>query len=214
MAYTIVDSRGNVVTTIGVATTTGSAYPIELIGESISPYGTIIAETQYHLLERFANDNPPANPVEGMDWYNSAEQVPYFRNANGFVPYATGSNSPSVLFPMSPNATALDFTALGSTVVVDAQSDGNIYFPTQIILIPNDVQDVSTPANFNLKVAVAEDVLETVSIVNGVSNKHVAFNIQGSTAFMGGTDSISVDVTMAGTATSMKYDVLVFGLIR
>ena len=75
-SYNVFNARGSLVTTIGVATTTGAAFPIELIGQGIALYGPIIAQNQYFILENFAKDTPPTNPVEGMFWYNSDPKKP------------------------------------------------------------------------------------------------------------------------------------------
>jgi len=217
MAYKIINSRGTEVASINVATTTGTTFPIELVGEAISPYGTIIAETQYYLLEQFANDVPPTNPIEGMNWYKSDTQVPYFRDSTTWVPYATGSNSTSVQFPMLPAAKDVDFSVVQNVAIFTAPNDGANYHPMQVVLIPSSIVDVNTPANFNLRINTAEDVAETASVVNASANKHVMFNIQGSTAFASGSDSIFIDITLAGTGSSslsMLYDVYLYGLIK
>jgi microcystin-dependent protein len=44
-------------------------------GRNYTGYGQIIAENFLHLLENFANDTPPENPVAGQLWYDTTEGV-------------------------------------------------------------------------------------------------------------------------------------------
>lgn len=44
-------------------------------GRNVTGYGQIIAENFLHLLENFAKENAPVNPVEGQLWYDTADGV-------------------------------------------------------------------------------------------------------------------------------------------
>jgi microcystin-dependent protein len=44
-------------------------------GRNVTGYGQIIAENFLNLLENFAGETEPVNPVEGQLWYNSSEEV-------------------------------------------------------------------------------------------------------------------------------------------
>lgn len=44
-------------------------------GRNVTGYGQIIAENFLHLLENFAKETEPVNPVEGQLWYDTAEGV-------------------------------------------------------------------------------------------------------------------------------------------
>lgn len=48
---------------------------IQFPGRNITGYGTIIAENFLHILENFANDSAPINPVEGQLWYDNTTGV-------------------------------------------------------------------------------------------------------------------------------------------
>lgn len=48
---------------------------IQFPGRNITGYGTIIAENFLHILENFANDSAPINPVEGQLWYDNTPGV-------------------------------------------------------------------------------------------------------------------------------------------
>ena len=44
---------------------------IGLVGRSSTAFGTVIAENALHMLENFAFNEPPDNPVEGQLWYDT-----------------------------------------------------------------------------------------------------------------------------------------------
>jgi hypothetical protein len=47
---------------------------LSLVGKNFTRYGEVFAENFVHLMENFAYDQPPQNPVEGQIWYKSDEQ--------------------------------------------------------------------------------------------------------------------------------------------
>jgi microcystin-dependent protein len=55
--------------------TINNSTPLQFPGRNITGYGTIIAENFLHLLENFANDSSPDNPVEGQLWYDNTSGV-------------------------------------------------------------------------------------------------------------------------------------------
>jgi len=48
---------------------------LSLPGRNSTAYGEAIASNFLHILENFANNNPPANPVEGQTWYDTTVGV-------------------------------------------------------------------------------------------------------------------------------------------
>jgi microcystin-dependent protein len=48
---------------------------VQFPGRNITGYGTIIAENFLHILENFANDSAPNNPVEGQLWYDNTPGI-------------------------------------------------------------------------------------------------------------------------------------------
>ena len=48
---------------------------LQLPGKSLTGYGTAINTNFLHLLENFANNNSPANPIEGQLWYDTTVGV-------------------------------------------------------------------------------------------------------------------------------------------
>jgi len=55
--------------------TINDATSLQFPGRNVTGYGTIIAENFLHLLENFANDSAPLNPVEGQLWYDNTTGV-------------------------------------------------------------------------------------------------------------------------------------------
>lgn len=55
--------------------TINDATSLQFPGRNVTGYGTIIAENFLHLLENFANDSAPLNPVEGQMWYDNTAGV-------------------------------------------------------------------------------------------------------------------------------------------
>ena len=48
---------------------------LQLPGRNSTAYGEAIAGNFLHLLENFANNNAPSNPVEGQTWYDTTVGV-------------------------------------------------------------------------------------------------------------------------------------------
>jgi len=71
MAYTIIKSNGQVLTTIADGTINTSASSLALPGRNYAGYGQYVDTNFVHLLESFANVSPPANPLQGQLWYNT-----------------------------------------------------------------------------------------------------------------------------------------------
>jgi hypothetical protein len=212
-AYNINNSRGDLVATINVGTTTGATFPVELIGQGISLYGPIVATNQYFLLEHFASALEPTNPVEGMIWYK-VNSVPHYYNGVNFIPLMGSTNTSAFGFEMLPSSQNIDFTVAGTTALFTDPNDGTSYHPTGVLLIPRSVADVATPAQFNLFINSSEDVLENVSIIAPDMNRHAFFNIEGMTAFASGASTISLEVTIpasGGGGLQLEYDVFLFG---
>ena len=70
MAYTIVKSDGQVLTTIADGTINTTSTSLGLPGRNYAGYGQSLDTNFVHQLENFANTTPPANPLRGQLWYN------------------------------------------------------------------------------------------------------------------------------------------------
>lgn len=89
MAYIINNSRGDLIATIPDGTINTSATSLGLVGRSVIDYGTTENENYVYLLENFANDTAPLNPILGQLWYNSSTDViSSYNSANTWNPLA------------------------------------------------------------------------------------------------------------------------------
>lgn len=221
-AYNVLNSRGNLVTTINVGTTTGANFPIEMIGQGISLYGGIVSETQYHLMEHFANPTEPANPVEGMIWYDTDLALPLYRTASQFIPMSTADSNYAHQFQMLAAATDIDFTVAGSTTIFQAPGLTNVtHHPTGLLLIPKTVNDGGSPpigpTQLNLYIDSSEDIMENVLVQNYTLQKHAFYTIQGMTRFAENAEEIKLEITSPATGAGvidLKFDAVVFGYQR
>jgi hypothetical protein len=75
MAYTIVKSNGQVLTTIADGTLNTSSTSLQLPGRNFAGYGQYLDTNFVHQLENFANASPPANPLTGQLWYDTNNQT-------------------------------------------------------------------------------------------------------------------------------------------
>jgi len=83
MAYTIVKSNGQVLTTIADGTINTSSTSLQLPGRNYAGYGSYLDTNFVHQLESFANASPPANPLAGQLWWNTNSNTMYVCPADG-----------------------------------------------------------------------------------------------------------------------------------
>lgn len=71
MAYTIYKSDGSVLTTIADGTINTTSTSVGLPGRNYAGYGQPVDTNFVHILENFADTNPPSNPLRGQLWYDT-----------------------------------------------------------------------------------------------------------------------------------------------
>jgi hypothetical protein len=104
MAYTIVKSNGTVLTTIPDGTINTTSTTLGLPGKNFSGYGQTLDTNFVHIIENFANDTPPANPLQGQLWYNTNANLLYVcpadrtANASAWVPIAVAGGNTTTTF--------------------------------------------------------------------------------------------------------------------
>lgn len=90
MSYIINNSRGQVVAVIPDGTINTSATSLALVGRAVNGYGESENENYVFLLENFANDTPPLQPILGQLWYDSDNDVlTAYSTANAWVALAS-----------------------------------------------------------------------------------------------------------------------------
>lgn len=90
MSYIINNSRGEVLAVVADGTVNTSATSLTLVGRSVTDYGTAENENYVFLLENFAKDSAPVNPILGQLWYDSDNDVLHsYGSANAWIALAT-----------------------------------------------------------------------------------------------------------------------------
>jgi Chaperone of endosialidase len=89
MSYNVKNTRGNLLAVVQDGSLDRSS-SLRLVGIGYSAYSEIIAEDLIQLLENFANDLSPLNPVEGQLWYSTKNTQLYvysggFRTINNVI---------------------------------------------------------------------------------------------------------------------------------
>nr|NDG05717.1 hypothetical protein [Oxalobacteraceae bacterium] len=90
MSYVINNSRGQVLAVVPDGTINTSATSISLVGRSVNEYGTAENENYVFLLENFAANIAPVNPILGQLWYNSStDQISAYDSTNTWMVLAS-----------------------------------------------------------------------------------------------------------------------------
>lgn len=85
MAYLIHKTNGDILISLAdgtLDTTTGLTF----VGRNYVGYGEFQQENFVRLLENFANDTRPENPLEGQLWYDTTDQILKYYNGSTFKP--------------------------------------------------------------------------------------------------------------------------------
>ena len=72
---------------------------IQIPGRNVTSYGQVIGENFLQMLENFANNIPPENPVEGQLWYDTTNGVDQLKVYDGTVWVAAGGLKKSTEAP-------------------------------------------------------------------------------------------------------------------
>jgi hypothetical protein len=90
MSYIINNSRGQVIAVVADGTVNTTATDLSLVGRALTDYGTYENENYVYLLENFANNSAPSQPILGQLWYNSDTDVlSTYTSADAWVAVAT-----------------------------------------------------------------------------------------------------------------------------
>lgn len=158
MAYTINKTDGSIVATVPDGQVDQGSTDLTLIGKNFSGFGDYLNENFVKLLENFAGQTEPSQPLTGQLWYDSTENK---------IKVYTGSEWRSV-----------GTSAMASTRPLDV-STGDFWFSTtdsQLFFYDGSRDYLIGPVysasqNFSgFKVETVEDVNRTSRVVTGVYN--------------------------------------------
>lgn len=184
---------------------------ISLVGKQYLNYATAISENFLHLLENFAYNRPPLNPVQGQLWYDNSLNVNYLKVYNGknweetsFIKKATETpNTPAVgdLWVDYNNQQLKMFTG-GSTPTTDwivigpslgsKETGVDVTTITDNNSIPNSYPIISLYTNEKQIAIISESTFVPQQELIGFSKVN-----KGITLFKNGADEIK----LYGTAT-------------
>jgi microcystin-dependent protein len=77
---------------------------VTFVGKNFPGYGSYIAENFLHLMENFANNTPPSNPVQGQLWFDNSAGENQLKVWDSTTWSATGGIKKSSSAPTNPNA--------------------------------------------------------------------------------------------------------------
>jgi len=83
MAYTIVKSDGTVLTTIVDGTINTTSTSLGLPGRNYAGWGQPYDTNFVHVIENFADNTPPTNPLRGQLWFNTNNSTLYVCPTDG-----------------------------------------------------------------------------------------------------------------------------------
>ena len=203
MAYTIVKSDGQVLTTIADGTINTTSTSVGLPGRNYAGYGQTLDTNFVHQIENFAANTPPANPLRGQLWYDINNSLLKIcptdgqSNANAWVTIAVSSSTATTTFgsvSVTGNLQANNITANNSII-------GNSITVAYATVTAN-----ATVANANLTGTTTAANLTTTYITTGGNT--TAGSLVGTWTANGGLSGNALIVTNGNivAVTGVKTD--------
>jgi len=158
---------------------------LDLPGRNTTAYGASIAANFLHLLENFANNSQPLNPVEGQLWYDNTPGVDQLKLWDGTTWVAAGGLKKSNLAPEAQNSIIGDlwvdtdnsqlylFAGSGWVLVGPEFAEGLATGsrPTKIIAIDNNEYDaILVEVKGKVAGVIASEAFTPKSAIEGFPN--------------------------------------------
>ncbi len=218
MAYTINKFNGEPLVTLQDASVDTST-SLQLVGRSYVGYGELQNENFLHLMENFANDAPPARPLEGQTWFDTennllnvydgekwgligsavvAETAPesasngafWFKSTNKTLHVWNGENW---IFIGPETADGFGITRSRSTTLLD--SDGNLN-PVILLTINDTVIGIVSSRAFT--------IAPTSTRIPGFNNIVAGITVSDLTKFKGNLEGIADQATRLQTTRTIN----------
>jgi len=192
---------------------------LNFVGKNYAGYAPEIAKSFLHLLENFANNNPPSNPVEGQLWYDNSTGVSLLKVFDGTIWTAAGSIKKAGTVPAAANSnpgdlwvdttTAQLYVFSGSNwLLVGPQfSSGKLTGPVIDTIVDTDNVShsvISLYANDYQIAIISKETFTPKSTVTGFSTINQGFNLSS-------TDSTNTNSLSRIWGTAEKADALLVG---
>jgi hypothetical protein len=205
MAYTIIRSdNSTVLTTIQDGTINTTSTSLGLPGRNYAGYGRNIDTNFVRMLENFANDTPPANPLKGQLWFNTITNTLCICPSDGMTIAAN--------WIALTSASSSGDTVLGNVNVTGSLISGNLSansalssdtFTTRLANIATLTTNLATVTTANLAVTNTRLIstglntnqgnLQGSWIVNGNPSGNALAITNGNVAFpQGGTANVGI----------------------
>ena len=84
--------------------TLNSQTSLTFVGKNYAGYAPVVANNFLHLLENFANNTAPANPIEGQLWYDNTSGVNLLKVFDGAIWTSAGSVKKAGSAPLAANS--------------------------------------------------------------------------------------------------------------
>ena len=187
MSYIINNSRGEVVAVVADGTVNTTATDLFLVGRALTDYGTYENENYVFLLENFANNTAPPQPILGQLWYNAdTDVISTYTSADAWValatePYVQAQKiSPAFTgIPTAPTASAGTATTQLATTAFVTNSPQFAGTPTAPTAAPGTLGNQLATLNFVNNSPVFSGVPLTPTAAPGTATAQIA-----STAFV------------------------------
>jgi len=154
MAYTIVKSDGTVLTTIADGTINTTSTSLGLPGRNYAGYGQALDTNFVHVLENFADNTPPANPLRGQLWFNTNDNTLRVCPADG------ESVASEWLILASTSSTGT--TTFGSVTVTGDLASNNATITNTLTVGTIDCVNISVSGNASITTANIGNTFTTV----------------------------------------------------
>ena len=192
---------------------------LTFVGKNYAGYAPEIAKSFLHLLENFANNTAPSNPVEGQLWYDNSTGVSLLKVFDGTIWTAAGSIKKAGTVPAAANSnpgdlwvdttTAQLYVFSGSNwLLVGPQfSSGKLTGPVINTIVDTDNVShsvLSLYANDFQLAIISKETFTPKSTVTGFSTINQGFNLSS-------TDSTNNSSLSRIWGTAEKADALLVG---
>jgi len=161
MAYTIVKSDGQVLTTIADGQINTANTSLGLPGRNYAGYGQVLDTNFVHILENFADTTPPSNPLRGQLWFNTNTNQLSVCPADG---EAVTSNWLVLTATSATGSTSFANVSITSDLTIggDVSAAGNLSVSGNITTVGLTASGNINAGNINCTVANASTLLTTV----------------------------------------------------
>jgi hypothetical protein len=192
MAYTIVKSDGTVLTTIADGTINTTSTSLGLPGRNYAGYGQALDTNFVHVLENFADNTPPANPLRGQLWFNTNDNTLRVCPADG------ESVASEWLILASTSSTGT--TTFGSVTITGDLASNNATITNTLTVGTIDSVNISVSGNANITTANIGNTFTTVISTGGNTNPGT---LQGTWTLVGNS---RLNATYADLAERFESD--------